>query len=101
MVVNVVTCVSILPKFIISTVTGETFEINHRFDCNGKCLVFLMTYYKCKKQCTGQTTGGFRSGWNNCKSKCISLEEEKSVCTNVCTFILKVNIIQVSVTMFL
>ena len=60
-----------------------------------------MTYYKCKKQCTGQTTGGFRRRWNNCKSKCISPEEEKSVCTNVCTFILKVNIIQVSVTMFL
>ena len=43
----------------ISTVTGETFEINHRFDCNGKYLVFLMTCYKCKKQSTGQTTVAF------------------------------------------
>ena len=30
-----------------SIVTGETFKINHRFDCNDKCLVYLMTCNKC------------------------------------------------------
>ena len=46
-----------------STVTGETFKISHRFDCNDKCLVFLMTCNKFKKQYTGQTTEHFRSRW--------------------------------------
>ena len=34
-----------------STVTGETFKINHPFDCNDKCLVYLMTCNnnKCKQ----------------------------------------------------
>ena len=25
-----------------STVTGETFIINHKFDCNARCLVYLL-----------------------------------------------------------
>ena len=57
-----------------STVTGETFKINHRFDCNDKCLVYLMTCNKCKKQCTGQTTDQFCSKWNNYKSKSRSFD---------------------------
>ena len=52
-----------------STIIGETFKINHRFDCNDKYLVYLMIYSKCKKQCTGQTADHFRSRWNNYKSK--------------------------------
>ena len=52
-----------------STVTGETFKINHHFDCDDKCLVYLMTCNKFKKQCTRQTTDQFRSRWNNYKSK--------------------------------
>ena len=57
-----------------STVIGKTFKINHRFDCNDKCLVYLMTYNKCKKQYIGQTTRQFRSRWNNYKSKSRSLD---------------------------
>ena len=30
-----------------STVTGETYIINHRFDCNERCLVYLLTCNKC------------------------------------------------------
>ena len=26
-----------------SSVTGETYKINHRLDCNDKCLVYLLT----------------------------------------------------------
>ena len=44
-----------------STATGETFKINHRFDCNEKWLVYLMTCHKGTKQYTGQTTDHFRS----------------------------------------
>ena len=30
-----------------SSVTGETYKVNHRLDCNDKCLVYLLTYSKC------------------------------------------------------
>ena len=49
-----------------SNVTRETFKINKRFDCNNKCLAYLMTCNRRKKQCTGQTTDHVCSGWNNC-----------------------------------
>ena len=42
-----------------STVTGETIRINHRFDCNNNCLVYLMACNKYKKQYTGLTTDQF------------------------------------------
>ena len=43
-----------------STVTGEIFKTNQGFDCNDKCLVFLMTCNKCKKEYTGQTVDQYR-----------------------------------------
>ena len=36
-----------------STVTGETYITNHRFDCNERCLVYLLTCSKCKMQYVG------------------------------------------------
>ena len=42
-----------------SSVTSETFKINHRLTCNDKCLVYLFT---CK------ATDQFRLRWNNYKS---------------------------------
>ena len=44
-----------------STATGESFKINHKFNCNDKCVVYLATFKICNKQYTGQTTGSFRS----------------------------------------
>ena len=54
-----------------STVTGETYIINHKFNCNDKCLVYLLNCncYK-KKQCVGHTVDEFRFRWNNYKSNC-------------------------------
>ena len=57
-----------------SIVTGETFKINHRLDCNNKCLVYLFICNKCKKQYTAQKTDHFHSRWNNCKSKSRSFD---------------------------
>ena len=48
-----------------STVTEDTFKIKNRFDCNDKCLAYLMTRSKCKKQHAGQTTDHIHSRWNN------------------------------------
>ena len=53
-----------------STVTGETYIINHKFNCNDKCLVYLLTCNCCKKQYVSQTTHEFRLRWNNYKSNC-------------------------------
>ena len=53
-----------------STVTGEIYIINHKFNCNDKCLVYLLTCNCCKKQYAGQTVDEFRFGWNNYKSNC-------------------------------
>ena len=38
-----------------STVTGETYVINHKFDCSERCLVYLLTCNKCKMQYVVQT----------------------------------------------
>ena len=48
-----------------STATIESFKINHKFNCNDKCLVHLATCKICNEECTGQTTDSFRSWWNN------------------------------------
>ena len=38
-----------------STVTDESFKINHHLCCNDKCLIYLLTCKVCKKQYTGKT----------------------------------------------
>ena len=45
---------------VTSTVTGETYKINHRFDCMEKCLIYLLTCNKCRKYYVGQTVDTFR-----------------------------------------
>ena len=42
------------------TVTGETYKINHRFDCMEKCLIYLLTCNRCRKQYVDQTIDTFR-----------------------------------------
>ena len=51
-----------------STVTGETYKINHKFDCIEKCLIYLLTCSKCRKQYVGPTVDTFRYRWNNYRS---------------------------------
>ena len=48
-----------------STVTCGTYIINHKFNCNDKCLVYLLTCNCCKKQYVFQTDDKFRFRWNN------------------------------------
>ena len=45
---------------VTSTVTGETYKINHRFDCMEKCLIYLLTCNKCRNYYVGQTVYTFR-----------------------------------------
>ena len=42
-----------------SSVTNETYKINHQFECNKKCLVYLLTCKKFLTQYVGQTFDTF------------------------------------------
>ena len=50
--------------FFSSTVTGNTYKINHYFNCNSKCLVYLICR-TCKQQLSGQTFDAFWKCWNH------------------------------------
>ena len=43
-------------------------KIHRSFDCNGKCLIYLLTCNCCQKQYVGQTVDIFRNSWNNYKN---------------------------------
>ena len=51
-----------------STTTGMTFKINHKLNCNDKCLVYPLTCNVYLKQYVGQTVEEFRYRWNNYKN---------------------------------
>ena len=60
-------CVNICNTDTFSgTVTGKTFTINHKLNCDDKCLIYLFTceYFR---NLLEKTTEGFRSRWNNYK----------------------------------
>ena len=57
-----------------STVTGETFKINHKLNCDNKCLIYLFMCECCGKQYVGETTGEFSFRWN--KYKCNDRNED-------------------------
>ena len=57
-------------KHISSTVTGKTYKINHKYDCDKNCLVYLLTCKRCGIQFVGQTVADFRDRWNNYKDNC-------------------------------
>ena len=48
-----------------SFATKESFKINHHFDCNSKCLIYLLSCRVCGKQYVGSTTERFKFRWNN------------------------------------
>ena len=48
--------------------TKEEYKINHCFNCNKKCLIYLLTCKVCLKQYVEQTLNEFRLKWNNYKS---------------------------------
>ena len=61
-----------------STVTGDTFKINHSLNCDDKCLIYLMTCKQCNKQYTGETTDLFRNRWNNYKDNARKIDRKES-----------------------
>ena len=51
-----------------SSVTKEEYKINHCFDCNEKCFIYLLTCKVSLKKYVGQTVDEFRLRWNDNKS---------------------------------
>ena len=54
-------------KTFSSTVTKQEYKINHKFNCNNKCLIYLLACNKCMLQSVGKTVDEFWLRWNNCK----------------------------------
>ena len=50
-----------------SSVEKKEYVINHSFNCKGKCIIYLLTYNKCKMQYVSKTVDAFRLRWNNYK----------------------------------
>ena len=45
--------------------TKRQYKINHHFNCNDKCLIYLLSCKICGLQFVGSTTNRFRLRWNN------------------------------------
>ena len=52
-----------------SKVTGTSYSINHRLDCNFRNVVYLVSCKVCGLQYVGSTTTKFRLRFNNHKSR--------------------------------
>ena len=50
-----------------STVTGETFKINHKLNCDDKCLIYLFTRKWCGKRYVGKPLGSLGLGGTTTK----------------------------------
>ena len=62
-------CKNVLETYTFAFSNGQTtYKTNHKFDCNEKYLVYLITCKKCLNQCVGQIIDIFRSRWNNYKN---------------------------------
>ena len=57
-----------------STAPGESFKINHKFNCDDKCLIYLLTRNQCKKQ-LGQTIESFRFRWRIISAIAINMQK--------------------------
>ena len=51
----------------IVTYDRRSYKINHRFDCNEKCLIYLLACNCCQERYVGQTADTFMNRWNNYK----------------------------------
>ena len=61
------------------TVTGESFKINNEFNCDDRCLIYLLTCNQRRKQYVGQTVDSFRFRRNNYKCNCYKQAKGESV----------------------
>ena len=51
-----------------SFVTKESYKINHKFDCDSKCIIYLFSCKACRLQYVGSTIERSHFRWNNYKN---------------------------------
>ena len=51
-----------------SFVTKKVYKINHSFNCDSKCVIFILSCKVCGMQYVGSTVDHFRLRWNNYRS---------------------------------
>ena len=64
--------------------TNDTYQINHQFECNEKCIVYLFTCKRCLKQCVGQTTIPFDTVGTTTKVTAENFNTLSHACKNIC-----------------
>ena len=63
------TCLNVNNTDVLqSFVTKENYKINHNFDCDSKCIIYLFSCKAYGLQYAGSTVDRFRIRWNNYKS---------------------------------
>ena len=62
---------------LTSSLTGETFKINHKLNCDDRRLIYLLTCKCCGKQYVGETTDEFRLRGNNYRSNDIKFVQNQ------------------------
>ena len=64
-------CINVIETdTFVNIVTGESFKINHKFNSDDRCLIYLLTCNQCRKQYVEQTVDSFCFRWNNYKCNC-------------------------------
>ena len=59
-------CINVTESNTFSSSVGKKeYVINHSFNCYEKCIIYLLTYNKCKMKYVGKTFDAFRLRWNN------------------------------------
>ena len=62
-----------------SNVTGKTYKINHKLNCDENCLIYFLFCKCCGKQYVRETTDSFGYRWNNYKDN-----DRKHSCKESC-----------------
>ena len=65
-----------------SSVDKKEYVINHSFNCNDKCIIYLLTCNKCKMQYVGKTVDEFRLWWTITKIIIGNTLGKNHVCNN-------------------
>ena len=73
-----------------STVTKKTHKIIHKFDCNDKCSIYLLTCWKFLIQYVSKTVDEFHDRWNNYKNNSRNYDCNLHVCRGIYMIITRV-----------
>ena len=78
-------CINVIEtSTFTSTVTGETYTINHRFDCHERCLIYLWPVIRVKGSMLGRLLTNSNQNGTTTNVTLESTVRELNVCNNIC-----------------